>query len=63
MRSVEKVVTIKHRGEDDAPWRYWVTRPVGERLAMVEELRREYHGWDHETEPRLSRVYRIIRYS
>lgn len=63
MSSVERVVTIRYRGEDDAPWRYWVTRPFAERIAMVEELRREYHGWDDETEPRLSGVYRIIRRS
>ncbi len=59
--SIEKVVTRKRRGEADAPWTYWVTRPVDERLAMVEELRAEYHGWTNESEPRLPRVCRIIR--
>lgn len=61
MKSIEKVVTRKRKGEDDAPWTYWVTRPVAERLAMVEELRAEHHGWTDELRPRLSRVCRIIR--
>ena len=63
MNSIQKVVTRKLKGDDDAAWTYWVTRPVAERLAMVEELRAEYHGWTHEPEPRLSRVCRIIRRS
>ena len=63
MHSIQKVVTRKRKGDDDAAWTYWVTRPVSERLAMVEELRAEYHGWTHEPEPRLSRICRIIRRS
>ena len=63
MHSIQKVVTRKRKGDDDAAWTYWVTRPVSERLAMVEELRAEHHGWTHEPEPRLSRVCRIIRRS
>ena len=58
--SIERVVAIKRRGDEDAPWRYWMTRPFAERLAMVEELRRELHGRDDEFEPRLLRIYRII---
>jgi hypothetical protein len=63
MHSIQKVVTRKRKGDDDAAWTYWVTRPVTERLAMVEELRAEYHGWTIESEPRLLRVCRIVRRS
>jgi len=63
MHSIQKVVTRKRKGDADPAWTYWVTRPVSERLAMVEELRAEYHGWTDEPEPRLSRVCRIIRRS
>ncbi|MCX6530682.1 MAG: hypothetical protein NTZ76_11380 [Actinobacteria bacterium] len=63
MHSIQKVVTQKRKGDDDAAWTYWVTRPVDERLAMVEELRAEHHGWTHEPEPRLLKVCRIIRRS
>lgn len=61
VRFIQKVVPRKSEGDDDHAWKYWVTRPVAERLAMVEELRAEYHGWTNEPEPRLSRVCRIIR--
>ncbi len=61
MNSIQKVVKRKRKGDDDSAWKYWVTRPETERLAMVEELRAEYHGWTNEPEPRLSRICRIIR--
>jgi len=61
MHSIQKVVTRKRKGDDDSAWTYWVTRPVTERLAMVEELRAEHHGWTYESEPRLSRICRVIR--
>ena len=61
MHSMEKVVTRKRKGDVDSAWMYWVTRPVSERLAMVEELRAEYHGWTNEPEPRMLRVCRITR--
>jgi hypothetical protein len=32
-----------------------------ERIGVVEQLRREYHGWTDETEPRLQRVYRVLK--
>lgn len=32
-----------------------------DRIGIVEEIRREYHGWTDETEPRLQRVYRVIK--
>jgi len=63
MNSIQKVVTRKRKGDDDAASTYWVSRPVAEWLAMIEELRADYHGWTHEPEPRLSRVCRIIRRS
>lgn len=34
---------------------YWLSRPVEERLAAVEALRRDYYGKDYATEPGLPR--------
>lgn len=31
-----------------------------DRIGIVEEIRREYHGWTDETQPRLQRVYRVL---
>lgn len=33
------------------------------RIGIVEQIRREYHGWTDETEPRLQRVYRVLKRS
>lgn len=63
MGSIERIVTIRRSDDHDEHWQYWVTRPMPERIEAVEELRREHHGWSHETEPRLPRVFRIIRQS
>ena len=51
-----KKVGLREAGTDAA---YWRTRPPVERLAAVEELRREYHRWRYDAEPRLSRVHRV----
>lgn len=61
MAELERVVTIKRRDGPDQPWRYWLTQPMSDRIVMVEELRREHHGWTNETEPRLQRVHRVFR--
>jgi hypothetical protein len=61
MTSVERVVTKKVVGDPDEPWRYWLTRPIEERIDAVEVLRWEHHGWVHGVEPRLPRVLGIIR--
>ena len=60
---MERVVTVKRLSEPDEPWRYWRSRPVAERLAMVEQLRREYHGWGDGSGSRLQRVHRVLRRS
>lgn len=60
-RKIEKVVTkvpISARKNDFA---YWQTRPYAERLAALEEIRREYHRWKYGAEPRLERVLTIIK--
>jgi len=61
MTSVDRVVTKQVVGDPDEPWRYWLTRPIEERIDAVEELRREHYGWARGTEPRLSRVFEIVR--
>lgn len=60
-RKIAKVcrkVNIKDQPSDFA---YWQSRPWEERLACLEEIRREYHGWEDNTEQRLQRVYTIIK--
>ena len=51
---MERVVEVKRLDEPDEPWKYWLTRPVSERMAMVDELRREHHGWGDDVWHRIS---------
>lgn len=60
VREIELVVR-KFRLGEEPPDRADYLRLTGEeRVAIVEQLRQEYHGWDYETEPRLQRVYRVL---
>jgi hypothetical protein len=45
MAEIARVVTRRGLHERDDSTAYWRSRPVHERIAMVEELRREFYGW------------------
>lgn len=59
-RRIVPVARIFQIGEEPSDVNYWMSRSPDERLAAVEEIRRDYHGWTDETQPRLQRVYSII---
>lgn len=61
MTSIAKVVRRRKLHEPDPDRAYWRSRTPAERLAHLEELRREYYGWTDGAEPRLQRVHRILR--
>jgi hypothetical protein len=62
-REIAKVIhKIKIR-ESKSDFAYWQTQPPVARIAALEQIRREYHGWHDETYPRLQRVYRVIKRS
>ncbi len=54
---VRKVKTTEQVTE----FAYWQSRTPQERLAALEAIRREYHGWHDGTGPRLQRVLRIVK--
>jgi hypothetical protein len=58
---VEKVVTKVSIKEAKSDYAYWQGQPCAERLAALEEIRREYHRWKFGAEPRLQRVYTIVK--
>ena len=55
---VYKKVSLKDQPSDYA---YWQTQSYETRLATVEEIRQEYYGWKDDTQPRLQRVYTIVK--
>ncbi|MBM3124202.1 MAG: hypothetical protein FJZ87_03910 [Chloroflexi bacterium] len=58
MQPVVKKSALKKQGSDFA---YWQTQSYEARLAALEEIRREYNQWRHGAEPRLQRVYSIVK--
>ena len=58
---VEKVVTQISVKEARSDYAYWQGQPFAARLAALEEIRREYHRWKFGAEPRLQRVYTIVK--
>jgi hypothetical protein len=51
-------VSIKKQKNDFA---YWQTQSYQARLNALEKIRREYHQWRHGAEPRLQRVYSVVK--
>ena len=60
-RSIAEVVQIYHIEEQPSDFAYWQSVPYEARLAALEEIRREYHRWKYHAEPRLQRVYSIVK--
>lgn len=58
---VDRTAVWKGRIED-APgdFAYWQQQPYELRLAALESIRQEYHGWQNDAQPRLQRVCQII---
>jgi serine/threonine protein kinase HipA of HipAB toxin-antitoxin module len=58
---MSKTYTKMRIGEQKSDFAYWQTQSYQERLATLEQIRQEYHAWRYGTQPRLQRVYRIIK--
>jgi len=61
-RSIKKVITKTKIGAEKSDFAYWQTRSYAERLAALEEIRREYNNWKYtDAEQRFQRVYRVVK--
>ena len=56
-----KTYTKSRIGEQPSDFAYWQTRSYEERLAALEQIRREYHLWKYGAEPGFQRVYRKLQ--
>ncbi len=61
IRDIAKV--FRKIGINDRPgdFAYWQTQSYEARLAALEAIRREYHGWEDGFEPRLERVCTVVK--
>ena len=58
---MKKTLVIKKSHEDSGDAAYWVTKSPQQRLAALEEIRKEYIQWKFGAQSRLQRVYRVIK--
>ena len=61
MRTISKVVTKIKMSEQKSDAEYWRAQPPSARIAALEEIIREHHGWQIGKEPRIQKVYKIIK--
>jgi hypothetical protein len=55
---VYRKVSLKSQPTD---FTYWESQPYATRLAALEAIRREYHGWHDDARPGLQRVLTIVK--
>ncbi|CAG0931896.1 hypothetical protein TFLX_02340 [Thermoflexales bacterium] len=58
---IAKTVTKVNIRQQTNDFAYWQTQSYQTRLAALEEIRQEYHHWRYGAEPRLQRVYTIVK--
>jgi hypothetical protein len=62
VKGIAKVITKVNLDEQKSDFAYWQTKSYAERLAALEEIRREYNSWKYtDAEQRFQRVYRIVK--
>lgn len=59
--NVAKIVRKVKLQEQKSDFAYWQSQPPIARLEALEQIRQEYHRWKYGTEPRLQRIYRIVK--
>jgi hypothetical protein len=60
-RRIALVVRKFRLGEEPKENDFWRTQTPVARVAALEEIRREHHGWKHGAEPRLQRVFSVVK--
>jgi hypothetical protein len=60
-RTIKPVAVKVDLKSEQSDFAYWQSQSPAARLAALEEIRREYHRWKYDAEPRLQRVYRIAK--
>ncbi|MGE3802252.1 MAG: hypothetical protein AB7H80_14645 [Candidatus Kapaibacterium sp.] len=61
MRNTQEVVSKKKLHDKESAYDYWKDRSIDERIAALEELRRQYIERMGYAERRLQRVCRVVK--
>jgi hypothetical protein len=60
-QKVARVVKKVRLSDQPSDFTYWQSRPYAERLAVLEQIRREYINWKYGSEPGFQRIYTIVK--
>jgi hypothetical protein len=58
---MEKFVHKTTNKQQTSDFHYWQNQPPLKRLEALEQIRREYHQYKYNAEPRFQRVYTIVK--
>ncbi len=58
---MEKIIYKTTTKQQTSDFHYWQNQPPIKRLEALEQIRSEYHQYKYNAEPRLQRIYTIIK--
>ena len=58
---MEKVITRTTNKQLTSDFEYWQKQTPQKRLETLEHIRREYHQYKYNAQPRFQRVYTIVK--
>jgi hypothetical protein len=59
--SINKVIKKYKFNEQPNDFAFWQSKSFEERLATLEQIRKEYNSWRYDAEQGFQRVYRIVK--
>lgn len=58
---MEKIIYKTTKKQQKSDFQYWQSQPLIKRLEALEEIRQEYNQYKYHAQPRLQRIYTIIK--
>jgi hypothetical protein len=58
---MEKVITKTNIKQKASDFQYWQQQTPQKRIETLEQIRQEYHQYKYNAQPRLQRIYTIIK--
>jgi hypothetical protein len=58
---IDKVINKYNIDEQPSDFSFWQSKSYEERLAALEQIRKEYNSWRYDAEQGLQRVFRIVK--
>ena len=59
--SILRVVNKYKFGEEPKDLSFWKSKSYQERIDALEQIHQEYNQWRYPTQPRIQKVYKIVK--